>query len=154
MIGDKAFASPFPSGADTMAARHKGVAPVMSRPISVKYLVEEHGADVNVPDLWGYTPLHYTSVRGDNEVIEYLVAQGENVQAISRLGQSTADMARGGRAGYFDRTTYPETVKLLQDLGSPMRCLHTMFRGTGDYCPVVGVDPFTTVDTEGGAPSF
>ncbi len=121
---------------------------------AVKYLVEEHGADVNVPDVWGYTPLHYASVRGDNEVIEYLVAQGANVQAISRLGQSTVDMARGGRAGYFDRTAYPETVKLLQDLGSPLRCLHTMFRGTGDYCPVDGVDPFTTVDAEGGAPSF
>ena len=118
---------------------------------AVKYLVDEHGADVNVPDGWAYTPLHYASVRGDNEVIEYLVAQGADVRAISSLGQSVADMARGGRAGYFSRTAYPETAKLLQDLGSPLRCLDTMFRGTGDYCPGVGVEPFETVEQQVGS---
>lgn len=109
---------------------------------AVKYLVEEHGADVDVPDGWGYTALHYASVRGGNDVIEYLVSQGADVAAISRLGQSAADMARGGRAGYFDRTAYPETVALLQRLGAPLKCLHTHFRGTGDYCPGSGVEPF------------
>ena len=111
---------------------------------AVRYLVEEQGADVNLPDAWGYTPLHYASVRGGNDVIEYVVSQGADVRAISRLGQSTADMARGGRAGYFSRAAYPKTVELLRGLGSPLRCMDTMFRGTGDYCAGVGVEPFVT----------
>jgi ankyrin repeat protein len=108
----------------------------------VKYLVEEHGADVNLTDGWGYTPLHYASVRGGNDLIEYLVSQGADVTALSRLGQSTADMARGGRAGYFSRPPYPETVELLQSLGSELKCLNSHFRGTGDWCPGAGAEPF------------
>ena len=109
---------------------------------AVKYLVEEHGVDVDLPDAWGYTSLHYASVRGGNDLIEYLVSKGADVRAISRLGQSVVDMARGGRAGYFSRTPYPETVELLLELGSEFRCLHTHFRGTGDFCPGAGVEPF------------
>jgi ankyrin repeat protein len=109
---------------------------------TTKWLVEEKGADVNLPDGWGYTPLHYAASRGDNAMIEYLVEKGANVKAVTRLGQSTADMARGGRAGYFDRAPFPETVTLLTKLGSPLLCLHTHFRGTGDYCPGTGVISF------------
>ena len=116
---------------------------------TVRYLVEEHGANVNLRDSWGYTPLHYASVRGGNDLIEYLVSQGADVGAISRLGQSTADMARGGRAGYFSRPSYPETVDLLVSLGSELRCLNTHFRGTGDFCPGAGVEAF---DREGPPP--
>jgi ankyrin repeat protein len=107
---------------------------------AVRYLVEEHGADVNLPDSWGYVPLHYASVRGGTDLIEYLVAQGADVTAVSRLGQSTADMARGGRAGYFSRTAFPQAVQLLESLGAPLLCLNTHFRGTGDYCPGSGVE--------------
>ena len=109
---------------------------------AVQYLVEELGADVNLPDSWGYVPLHYASVRGGNDLIEYLVSKGANPKALSRLGQSTADMARGGNAGYFSRTPYPATVELLSKFGSPLLCLHTHFRGTGDYCPASGTIPF------------
>lgn len=107
---------------------------------AVRYLVEELGADVNRPDSWGYTPLHYAAVRGDDELIRYLVAHGADVKAITRLGQSTADMARGGRAGFFSRVAYPETVELLRSLGSTLECLHTHFLDTGDSCPLAGVD--------------
>jgi len=102
----------------------------------------EKEADVNLPDGWGYTPLHYASVRGGNDLIEYLVSQGADVTALSTLGQSTADLARGGRAGYFSRPPYPETVELLQSLGSELKCLNSHFRGTGDWCPGAGVAPF------------
>jgi ankyrin repeat protein len=112
---------------------------------AVKFLVEEKGADVNQPDGWGYTPLHYAAVRGDNALIEYLVSKGADVKKLSRLGQSPVDMARGGRAGYFDRTYYPETVALLQKMGSPFVCQHTMFRGTGDWCEASGVPAFETI---------
>lgn len=107
---------------------------------AVKYLVEEHGIDVNTLDSWGYTAMHYAASRGDNELIRYLVSQGGDVTVITRLGQSTADMARGGRSGFFTRYAYPETVELLQSLGSSLECLHTHFLDTGDFCPLAGQD--------------
>ena len=124
-----------------------GAFSVRSRPdqfmAAVRYLLEELGADVNQRDSWLYTPLHYAASRGDNEIIEYLVSQGADVNAITRLGQSTADMARGGRAGFFTRVAYPETVDLLTRLGSTLECLHTHFLDTGDFCEGAGVgDPW------------
>ena len=107
---------------------------------TVRYLIEEQGADVNLLDSWLYTPMHYAASRGDNEMIEYLVSQGGDVMAITRLGQSTADMARGGRAGFFTRVSYPATVELLQSLGSTLECLHTHFLDTGDVCEGAGTD--------------
>ena len=107
---------------------------------AVKYLIEELGADVDQRDSWLYTPMHYAASRGDNELIEYLVSQGGDVTAITRLGQSTADMARGGRAGFFTRVPYPETVELLTSLGATLECLHTHFLDTGDSCPGAGID--------------
>ncbi len=118
---------------------------------AVKYLIEELGADVNQQDSWLYTPMHYAASRGDNELIEYLVSQGGDVTAITRLGQSTADMARGGRAGFFTRVPFPETVELLTSLGATLECLHTHFLDTGDFCPSAGLgDPWapTATDTE------
>ena len=110
---------------------------------AVKYLVDEHGADVNLPDSWLYRPLHYAAARGDNELIMYLVEQGADVSAITRLGQSTADMARGGRSGFFVRVAYPETEELLISLGSTRECEHTHFLDTGDFCEGLGVhDPW------------
>jgi len=110
---------------------------------AVKYLIEEHGVDVNTLDSWGFTPMHYAAARGDNELIRYLVSQGGDVKVITRLGQSTADMARGGRSGFFTRVGYPETVDLLQELGSTLECLHTHFLDTGDFCELAGVgDPW------------
>ena len=124
-----------------------GAFSVRSRPrqfmAAVRYLVEELGADVNHRDSWLYTPLHYAASRGDNELIEYLVSRGADVMAITRLGQSTADMARGGRAGFFTRVPYPETLELLTSMGATLECLHTHFLDTGDFCPGAGVgDPW------------
>ncbi|MEM7416190.1 MAG: ankyrin repeat domain-containing protein [Gemmatimonadota bacterium] len=107
---------------------------------AVRYLIEEHGVDVNLKDSWGYTALHYAASRGDNDLIRYLVEQGADVTVITRLGQSTADMARGGRSGFFTRYGYPETVDLLTSLGSSLECLHTHFLDTGDFCELAGVD--------------
>ena len=109
---------------------------------TVKWLVEEQGYDVNLRDSWGYTPLHYAAVRGGNDLIEYLVSKGADVSATTLLGQTPIDMARGGRAGYFERVPYPETVDLLQRLGSPAKCLSTTFRGTGDLCDEFQGVPF------------
>lgn len=82
---------------------------------AVKYLVEEHGADVNARDHDASTPLHNAASRGDNELIHYLVEKGADVEAINRKGQSTADLANGP----VQRTQpYFDTIELLESLGS------------------------------------
>jgi ankyrin repeat protein len=82
---------------------------------AVKYLVEELGADVNLRDLNGYNAVHHAASRGDNELIRYLVSKGADVKAVSRRGQTTADMANGP----YQRTSpYPDTIALLESLGA------------------------------------
>jgi uncharacterized protein len=89
---------------------------------AVKYLVEELGADVNARDFNGYNPVHHAAARGDNQLIEYLVSKGADVTAVSRRGQTTADMANGPVQRI---SPFPETVALLEKLGSKNnhRCL-------------------------------
>jgi ankyrin repeat protein len=112
---------------------------------AVQYMVEELGADVNERDGWGYTPMHYAAARGDNELILYLVEQGADVQAVTRLGQTTVDITRGGRSGFFQRVPFPETEELLLSLGAVPQCLHTHFLDTGDWCPASGVPLFSVL---------
>ncbi len=82
---------------------------------SVKYLVEEVGVDVNARDHDGYNALHHAAARGDTELARYLVAQGADVTAVSRRGQTTADMANGP----YQRTLpFPETLAYLESLGA------------------------------------
>ena len=82
---------------------------------AVKYLVEELGADVNARDFNGYNPVHHAAARGDNQLIEYLVSKGADVTAVSRKGQTTADMANGPVQRI---PPFLETVALLEKLGS------------------------------------
>ncbi len=82
---------------------------------AVKYLVEEHGADVNARDENGYTALHHAASRGDNELILYLVAQGADATVVSRSGQTTVDMANGPVQRI---QPFPETIALLEGLGA------------------------------------
>ena len=62
---------------------------------AVKYLVEELKLDVNARDYNGYNAVHHAAARGDTVLIAYLVSKGADVKAISRKGQTTADMANG-----------------------------------------------------------
>ena len=82
---------------------------------TVKYLVEVLGADVNARDDGGYTPLHHAAARGDNEMILYLVSKGADVKAVSRRGQTTADMANGPVSRI---SPFPDTIKLLVGMGA------------------------------------
>ncbi len=82
---------------------------------AVRYLVEELGTDVNARDHNGYSPLHHAAARGDNDLIRYLVQHGADVTAVSRRGQTTADMANGPVQRI---QPFPETVALLERLGA------------------------------------
>ncbi|MGQ0643673.1 MAG: ankyrin repeat domain-containing protein [Gemmatimonadaceae bacterium] len=82
---------------------------------AVTYLIEELGADVNGRDHNGYNALHHAAARGDNQLIEYLVSKGTDVMALSRRGQTTADMANGPQQRI---PPFPATIALLEKLGS------------------------------------
>jgi ankyrin repeat protein len=82
---------------------------------AVKYCVEL-GLDVNTADLRGYTALHGAAYLGNNDMVNFLVGKGAKTDVKSRAGDSTADMANGPtRFGQ----PHPETVALLEKLGSP-----------------------------------
>lgn len=81
---------------------------------SVQFLVEELGLDVNARDHNGYSAVHHAASRGDTDLLEYLVAQGADIFAVSRRGQTTVDMANGP----YQRTLpFPEAIALLESLG-------------------------------------
>ena len=82
---------------------------------TVKYLVEEHGADVNARDHNGYSPVHNAASRGDIEMIHYLVDKGADVMVVSRRGQTTVDMANGPQQRI---QPFPEAMSLLESLGA------------------------------------
>jgi len=82
---------------------------------ALKFLVEELGMDVNMRDFMGYSALHHAAGRGDNEMIKYLISKGADVTAVSRSGQTTADMANGPVQRI---SPFLDTVKLLESLGS------------------------------------
>ncbi|MEE2638427.1 MAG: ankyrin repeat domain-containing protein [Acidobacteriota bacterium] len=82
---------------------------------SIAYLVKVVGVDVNVRDHEGYNAVHHAAARGDTELVQYLVDHGADVQALSRRGQTTADMANGP----YQRTLpFPDTLALLESLGA------------------------------------
>jgi hypothetical protein len=99
----------------------------------VKFLVEEQGADVNVRDAWGYTPLHYAAVHGEQRPDR--VPRLKAPTSPWRAGSGSRRSTWRGRAGWLlPADALPKTVELLQKLGSPFLCLETHFRDTGDWC--------------------
>jgi ankyrin repeat protein len=89
---------------------------------AVRYLVDELGLDVNARDHEGYSAVHHAASRGDNAVILFLVERGADVNAVSRRGQTTIDMANGPQQRV---QPFPETIRLLESLGATNsnRCL-------------------------------
>jgi uncharacterized protein len=72
-------------------------------------------ADVNAIDDKGYTALHGASFRGDDAMIQFLVATGARVDVKAKKGDTVADMANGP---FHHSIPHPETVALLEKLGS------------------------------------
>ena len=82
---------------------------------AIRYLVEELGVDPNLRDHDGFNAIHHAAARGDNATIIYLASQGTDVRAISRRGQTTADLANSPEQR---AQPHPATVALLEKLGS------------------------------------
>jgi ankyrin repeat protein len=82
---------------------------------AVTFLIEELHADVNARDDDGNTAVHHAAARGDNAMIEYLIAHGADVKLVNRSGQTTVDMANGPVQRI---QPFPETIKLLEGLGA------------------------------------
>ena len=82
---------------------------------AVRYLVEEVGADVHTRDHNGYNAIHHAASRGDNALVRYLVDQGVDVTQVSRMGQTTVDMANGPVQRI---QPFAETIALLEGLGA------------------------------------
>ena len=81
----------------------------------VKILVEA-GADVYAVNEANFTALHGAAFIGENEVIEYLVKQGADINAQQFQGQTAFRLAEG--SGSFTWHTYPRTAELLATLGA------------------------------------
>ncbi|MGH9385698.1 MAG: ankyrin repeat domain-containing protein [Vicinamibacterales bacterium] len=133
--------------ADPSLATGRGVTPLMvaagigfeyqgtniapdSRLKAVTYLVDELKVNVNAKDALDYTTLHGAAYVGDNDAVVYLVSRGADPKARAKgrlggtqgavaveagTGDSVADMANGPREKSL---LHPETVKLLEGLGS------------------------------------
>ena len=82
---------------------------------AVRYLVEEVGADVHARDQNGYNAIHHAASRGDNALVRYLVDRGVDVTQVSRMGQTTVDMANGPVQRI---QPFAETIALLEGLGA------------------------------------
>ena len=79
----------------------------------VKFLVEEHGADINTMDQRGHSPLHKAVINGHLEVAQYLVEQGAeaDINSVVERGQTALLMAA--------RNGHVEVVKfLVEELGA------------------------------------
>lgn len=83
---------------------------------AVKILVEG-GADLNATNLAKFTALHGAAFRGLNEVLEYLVQKGANINAQDFLGRTAFRMAEGAKQS-FQFQEWPETAEFLKKLGA------------------------------------
>ncbi|MYC91492.1 MAG: hypothetical protein F4X15_08490 [Gemmatimonadetes bacterium] len=82
---------------------------------AVRYLIDELGVDPNLRDHDGFNAIHHSAARGDNKTILFLVSRGTDIHAISRRGQTTADLANSPEQR---AQPHPATVALLEKLGS------------------------------------
>jgi len=83
---------------------------------ALTFLAEQPGADVSLADDKGNTPLHNAALRGDNEMIRYLVSSGADLHAVDRRGRNVPDWANGP----IQRLQpFTETLALLAELGAP-----------------------------------
>ena len=86
---------------------------------AVRILLEA-GADINAANEADFTALHGAAYRGLNEVIEYLVAEGADIDARDFRGRTPYRVAEGTKQS-FQFQSWPETAALLERLGANTR---------------------------------
>ena len=104
-LGQSSFSPGKPRGDRSMGAEE-----------AVKILVEA-GADLNAVNEAKFTALHGAAFRGLNEVIEYLVQKGANINAQDFLGRTAFRMAEGAKQA-FQFQEWPETAAFIKTLGA------------------------------------
>jgi ankyrin repeat protein len=78
------------------------------------------GARVNAVNEADFTALHGAAFRGLNEVVQYLVEHGANINARDFKGRTPYRLAEGSKQS-FQFQSWPETAKLLEQLGADTR---------------------------------
>ena len=78
------------------------------------------GADINAVNEADFTALHGAAFRGLNEVVEYLVTQGADIDARDFRGRTPFRLAEGSKQS-FQFQAFPDTAALLADLGANTR---------------------------------
>ena len=86
---------------------------------AVRVLLEA-GADINAVNEADFTALHGAAYRGTNEVVEYLVAHGADIDARDYRGRTPYRLAEGSKQS-FQFQAFPETAELLAELGANTR---------------------------------
>ena len=77
----------------------------------------EAGADINATNEADFTALHGAAFRGLNEVVEYLVEQGADINARDFRGRTPYRIAEGSKQS-FQFQAFPETAELFRELGA------------------------------------
>ena len=93
--------------------------PSPSAEAAVRVLVEA-GVDVNAVNNGDFTALHGATFRGLNEVIQYLVEQGADIDARDYRGRTAYRMAEGAKQS-FQYQAFPATAEFLKQLGANPR---------------------------------
>ena len=103
-------------GRATYTPRQPRGVPSPTAQAAVRMLVEA-GADINAVNEADFTALHGAAFRGLNEVIEYLVANGADINARDFRGRTAYRMAEGAKQS-FQFQSWPDTADLLATLGA------------------------------------
>ncbi|MCY4638674.1 MAG: ankyrin repeat domain-containing protein [Acidobacteria bacterium] len=83
-------------------------------------ILREAGADIDAANEADFTALHGAAYRGLNEVIEYLVAEGADIDARDFRGRTPYRIAEGTKQS-FQFQSWPESAALLERLGANTR---------------------------------
>ena len=78
------------------------------------------GAEINAVNEADFSALHGAAFRGLNEVVEYLVEHGADIDARDYRGRTPFRLAEGSKQS-FQFQAFPETAELLAALGANIR---------------------------------